>query len=44
VHGGIGVITADGLFTATRPGKGEVRVRVGNLRAEAQVTVRSSGD
>ncbi|MDT7896906.1 MAG: carboxypeptidase regulatory-like domain-containing protein [Armatimonadota bacterium] len=42
VHGGIGVITADGLFTATRPGKGEVRV--GNLRAEAQVTVRSSGD
>ncbi|MFA0757740.1 MAG: hypothetical protein PVTTEEND_000569 [Candidatus Fervidibacter sp.] len=44
VHGGIGAITADGLFTATRPGKGEVRVRVGNLRAEAQVTVHSSGD
>jgi hypothetical protein len=41
VHGGIGVITADGLFTATRPGKGKVRVRVGELRAEASVTVLS---
>jgi len=39
VHGGIGVITPDGLFVATRPGKGIVRVRVGHLRAEAFVTV-----
>jgi len=39
VHGGIGVITPDGLFIATRPGKGIVRVRVGHLRAEAFVTV-----
>jgi len=39
VHGGIGVITPDGLFIATRPGKGVVRVRVGHLRAEAIVTV-----
>lgn len=39
VHGGIGVITPDGLFIATRAGKGIVRVRMGNLRAEALVTV-----
>jgi len=39
VHGGIGVITPDGLFVATRPGKGIVRVRVGHLHAEAIVTV-----
>jgi len=39
VHGGIGVITPDGLFIATRPGEGSVRVRVGHLRAEAIVTV-----
>ena len=41
VHGGIGVITPDGLFIATRPGKGIVRVKVGHLRAEAIVTVTS---
>ncbi len=41
VHGGIGVITPDGLFIATRPGKGIVRVRFGHLRAEAIVTVTS---
>lgn len=40
VHGGIGVITPDGLFIATRAGKGIVRVRVGNLHAEAIVTVQ----
>jgi hypothetical protein len=39
VHGGIGIITPDGLFIATRPGEGVVRVRVGRLRAEAIVTV-----
>lgn len=41
VHGGIGVITPDGLFVATRVGKGIVRVSVGNLHAEAKVTVQS---
>lgn len=40
VHGGIGVINSDGLFIATRAGKGFVRVRVGNLQAEAKVTVQ----
>lgn len=40
VHGGIGVITPDGLFIATRSGRGIVRVRVGNLHAEAKVTVQ----
>lgn len=44
VHGKIGVITADGLFTATRAGKGQVRVRLGNLKAEAQVTVIAGED
>ncbi len=39
VHGGIGVVTADGLFVATRSGQGFVRVRIGHLRAEAKVTV-----
>lgn len=42
VHGGIGIINADGLFIATHEGKGKVRVRIGNLRAEAQVTVLSA--
>jgi len=41
VHGGIGVITSDGLFIATRTGQGFVRVRIGHLRAEATVTVIS---
>ncbi|GBC98010.1 hypothetical protein HRbin17_00505 [bacterium HR17] len=41
VHGKVGIIDADGLFTATRVGKGKVRVRVGNLKADAQVTVVS---
>ncbi|MFA0744218.1 MAG: hypothetical protein LASZOEIN_001008 [Candidatus Fervidibacter sp.] len=41
VHGGIGVITPDGLFVATRPGKGVVRVRVGHLHSEATVNVIS---
>ncbi|MFN4180775.1 MAG: hypothetical protein ACK4I8_10710 [Armatimonadota bacterium] len=40
VHGGIGVINSDGLFIATRSGKGIVRVRVGHLQAEAKVTVQ----
>lgn len=40
VHGGIGVITPDGLFIATRTGRGIVRVRVGNLHAEAKVIVQ----
>ncbi len=39
VHGRIGVITPDGLFIATRPGRGFVRARVGDLIAEARVTV-----
>ncbi|MCS7264116.1 MAG: hypothetical protein NZ805_04715 [Armatimonadetes bacterium] len=39
VHGGIGIVTPDGLFIATRPGQGIVRVRIGNLSAEAIVTV-----
>lgn len=39
VHGGVGTITADGLFVATRPGSGVVRVRFGNLRAQAVVVV-----
>lgn len=39
VHGGIGTITADGLFVATRSGSGVVRVRVGSLRAQATVIV-----
>ncbi len=39
VHGRIGVITPNGLFIATRPGRGFVRARVGNLVAEARVTV-----
>lgn len=41
VHGGVGVITHDGLFIATRVGKGFVRVRVGNLHAEAKVIVQA---
>lgn len=40
VHGGVGVITPDGLFIATRSGRGFVRARVGNLHAEAKVTVQ----
>lgn len=40
VHGGVGIITPDGLFIATRSGRGVVRVRVGNLHAEAKVTVQ----
>ncbi len=40
VHGGVGIITPDGLFIATRSGRGFVRVRVGNLHAEAKVTVQ----
>lgn len=40
LHGSIGVITPDGLFIATRPGRGIVRVRIGNLHAAAVVTVR----
>ncbi len=40
VHGGIGVITPDGLFIATRAGEGFVRVRIGSLQAEAKVTVQ----
>ncbi len=39
VHGGIGVINADGVFTATHVGRGKVRVRLDDIRAEAQVTV-----
>lgn len=44
VHGGIGVITADGVFTATRPGHGRVTVRLRELRAQADVTVLSAGE
>ncbi len=40
VHGGVGIITPDGLFIATRSGRGFVRARVGNLHAEAKVTVQ----
>ncbi|MDW8030046.1 MAG: hypothetical protein RMK94_16835, partial [Armatimonadota bacterium] len=41
VHGGIGVITPDGLFVATRAGQGTVKVKVGELQAEARVIVQS---
>ena len=39
LDGDIGTITADGLFTATRPGEGEIRVTVGGERVEIPVTV-----
>lgn len=44
VHGGVGVITPDGLFVATRPGQGVIRVRVGHLRSEAVVIVTPSSE
>ena len=39
LEGDIGTITEDGLFTATRPGEGEIRVTVGGERIEIPVTV-----
>lgn len=39
VHGGIGIITPDGLFTATHPGQGRVVARFRRFRAFAQVFV-----
>jgi len=39
LDGDIGIITENGLFTATRPGEGEIRVTVGGERVEIPVEV-----
>lgn len=39
LDGDIGTITADGLFTATRPGEGEIRITVGGKKVEIPVKV-----